>query len=101
MITIGIDPGIEKTGIGIVEVNKQEFNLIFHKLIKTDAKSIHAERLRQVYDELCNIISLFPINFASVEKIFFAKNVKTAISVSEVRGVILLALQKKSIPIYI
>ena len=59
MITIGIDPGIEKTGIGIVEKNKQKSNLIYQYLIKTSPKVSHGERLKIIYDDLCDVISLF------------------------------------------
>ncbi|MCK4798128.1 MAG: crossover junction endodeoxyribonuclease RuvC [Spirochaetes bacterium] len=100
MITIGIDPGIEKTGIGIVEKNKQKSNLIYQYLIKTSPKVSHGERLKIIYDDLCDVISLFSIDYASIEKVFFAKNVKTASIISEVRGVLILALQQNNIPIY-
>ena len=100
MLVIGIDPGIEKTGIGIVESVNNNYNLVFKKLIKTESSLEHSVRLMQIYDELSGIISLFKPDSAAVEKLFFAKNIKTAMTVSEARGVILLSLQKESIPVY-
>ena len=101
MITIGIDPGIEKVGVGIIEKqNNNKLNLLFYKLIKTSSKLPHEDRLQIIYHELLNIISMYPINFASIEKLYFAKNIKTAMLVSEARGVMMLALKEKNIPIY-
>jgi crossover junction endodeoxyribonuclease RuvC len=100
MLVIGVDPGIEKTGIGIVEEVKNKQNLVFYKLIKTDSSSLHCVRLSQIFDEITEIVTLFKPESAAIEKLFFAKNIKTAMTVSEARGVIILALQKKQIPIH-
>jgi crossover junction endodeoxyribonuclease RuvC len=100
MIVIGIDPGIEKTGIGIVELNNTKLNLIHKELIYTSSKEKTEVRLEKIYNRLSEILNNFKIDNASVEKLFFSKNVKTAITVAEVRGIIILALQQKKIPIY-
>ena len=100
MITIGIDPGIERTGVGIVEEEKGKLKLLYSKLIKTESKLPQSVRLLQLYTELTEIISMYKIDHASVEKLFFIKNVKTAMAVSEARGVILLTLQNKNISIF-
>lgn len=100
MQTLGIDPGLERVGVGIVESNNGKSRLIFSQLIKTDSKLQVPERLRIIYDEIGRITDLFKVDSASIEELFFAKNVKTAMVVSEARGVILLALQLKGIPIY-
>ncbi|HOV13379.1 MAG TPA: crossover junction endodeoxyribonuclease RuvC [Spirochaetota bacterium] len=100
MIVIGIDPGIERTGIGIVENIRGKSNLIFSELIKTNSKLSTSERLAIIFQTLNRITDLYKIDSASVEKLFFAKNTKTAMVVSEARGVLLLSLQLKNIPIY-
>jgi crossover junction endodeoxyribonuclease RuvC len=100
MITIGIDPGIELTGVGIVEKNETGLKLIFKELIKTSRNDTTGLRLRAIYERLIGILGKFEIDHAAVEKLFFAKNVKTALTVSEVRGVILLAISEYDIPIY-
>ena len=99
MVTIGIDPGIERIGIGIVDRENQKYKLLFHKLIKTSSSKPQEERLEIIYHELSEILSHYDIKCASIEKLFFSKNVKTAMKVSEARGVILLALRHKQIPI--
>ncbi len=100
MTAIGIDPGIEKTGIGIVQLNNNKLELIHKELINTSSKINFEIRLEDIYNKLIKILNNYKVDFASVEKLFFAKNVKTAINVAEARGVIILALQQKKIPIY-
>jgi len=100
MIVIGIDPGIERTGIGIVKKESNKYDLIFNKLIKTSSKDSYYFRLNKIFNDFSEILSSFKIDQASIEKIFFAKNVKTAMSVSEVRGILLLALTMNNIPIF-
>ena len=100
MIVIGVDPGIEKTGVGIVEKLNNSYNLVFTTLIRTDSKLEQSERLVIIYDKMMEIMSSHKVNHASVERLFFAKNVKTALNVSEARGVILLSLKKNNLPIY-
>ncbi len=99
MITIGVDPGIERTGIGIVEVINNKMKLIDSLLIKTSSKLSTPERLLEIYETLEHIVNLYPIDNAAVERLFFAKNIKTALTVSEARGVMLLVLQKNKVPI--
>ena len=100
MITLGVDPGIERTGIGIVEQKDNKLRLLESRLIKTSSKLSTPERLCLIYDSLIQFISLYPIDNAAVERLFFAKNIKTALIVSEARGVMLFALQQHGIPIY-
>ena len=100
MTVIGIDPGIEKTGIGIVQLNDNKLSLIHKELIYTSSKEKFEIRLEKIYNKLFGILSSYELDYASVEKLFFSKNVKTAITVAEVRGIIILALQQKKIPIY-
>ncbi|HQJ06912.1 MAG TPA: crossover junction endodeoxyribonuclease RuvC [Spirochaetota bacterium] len=100
MLTIGVDPGLERIGIGIVEHNGPTLRLKFDKLIKTSSKLTTPERLLVISEEMSQILSLYKFDFASVEKLFFARNVTNALLVSEARGVILLELQKRGIPIF-
>lgn len=100
MVVIGIDPGIERTGIGIVKKEKNKLLLLYQKLITTPSTLSHEMRLKLIYDNISNILDNYEITNAAIEKIFFAKNVKTAISVSEVRGVLILACTLRSIPIF-
>jgi crossover junction endodeoxyribonuclease RuvC len=100
MVTIGIDPGIERVGIGIVSSNNKKMTLEYQKLIKTSSKLSISKRLRIIHEELNGILDKYRVDHASVEKLFFAKNIKTALTVSEARGVILLTLEQRNIPVF-
>lgn len=97
MITIGIDPGIERVGIGVVGSADGKLKLLGSRLIKTSSKLSVGERLKIIFDELSAVIESYDIKAAAVEEIFFAKNVKTVINVAQARGVILLCLEKYGI----
>jgi len=100
MLVIGIDPGTARTGYGIVSedvhgiINTLDFGVIF-----TDANLPFAERLLHIYRSLNQIIQTHHPLSAAVEKIFFQKNVRTAFSVGQARGVVLLSLAQAGIPI--
>ena len=95
MITIGIDPGIERIGVGVVESNSGKMRLLAHELIKTPSSMTTAERLSMLYDKLTDFIKEYKADNAAVEELFFAKNVKTGIAVAHARGVILLTAIKE------
>jgi crossover junction endodeoxyribonuclease RuvC len=99
MIIFGIDPGTATTGFGIIKKNK-ELTLIDYGCIKTTTNFTTAERLKKLHDQLNSLIKKHKPDMVAVEDIFFFKNVKTAIKVSQARGVILLTAAKSKIPVY-
>jgi crossover junction endodeoxyribonuclease RuvC len=93
MLTIGIDPGTESTGYGIVfEDENGVLSSISYGVIKTTKEFSAEYRLKKIYDELKQILFLNRPDNAAVEKLFFQKNVTNAIAVGQARGVILLSL---------
>lgn len=103
MIILGIDPGTATTGYGIIKKNenkKQKSKVIAFGCIKTNPTSSPAERLNKLYNELNKIIAEYQPKVLAIENIYFFKNLKTALPVSQAKGVILLAGAKKKIPIY-
>ncbi len=99
MIILGIDPGTATTGYGLIKKNG-EINLINYGCIKTSCDLTTAERLKELYNQLDSLIKKYQPDIAAVEDIFFFKNLKTAIKVSQARGVILLTATKSNIPIF-
>lgn len=97
MKIIGIDPGIATTGFSIIENNNGKINLLDYGCIRTAASLDQAERLKQIATDLNTLIDKWKPNKASVEKLFFAKNVKTAMIVAEARGVIIQKLTEKGV----
>ena len=101
MTVIGIDPGIDRVGVGIIEQSNNKYNLLFQQLIHTDKSLTTPQRLVGIYEQLQDILSNWKqIEAASVEKLFFCKNVTNAITVAQARGVICLALCQAGIPIF-
>jgi len=99
MIILGIDPGTAATGFGIIKKNR-ELKPIDYGLITTPADLSTAERLNRLHNELHLLIKKHKPDIVAVEDIFFFKNLKTAIKVSQARGVILLTAAKSKIPIF-
>lgn len=99
MIIIGIDPGTATTGFSIIESKYGQIKLIDYGCIQTSNKSSTAARLTEIAQDLEQIISKWRPDLASIEKLFFKKNVKTAISVAQARGVIIQKLTEKNIEI--
>ncbi len=91
MRIIGIDPGTGILGFGVIDSNLGKFKLVDAGVIRTSAKEDEATRLLTIFLELSNIIKDVTADIMSVEKLFFAQNVTTAMTVSQARGVVLLA----------
>ncbi len=100
MRILGIDPGIERVGIAVVErVNGKE-TYVYSACFKTSAKLSHAERLALIGAELAKTIETWNPEGMAIEKLFFETNTKTAMSVAEARGVMLYAAADAGLHIY-
>jgi len=99
MKVLGIDPGSGIIGFGLVKKGSN-LRMVDAGVIRTTIGDETASRLLELYDAMKELISEFQPDVAAVEKLFFAQNVTTAMTVSQARGVILLALAEAKIPIY-
>lgn len=97
MRIIGIDPGTAITGFSIIERKKGKIKLLDYGCIRTPAGMRPSNRLHQIAQDLETILKEWQPTHASVEKLFFNKNVKTAMSVSQARGVILQKLIENNV----
>lgn len=93
MRILGIDPGTGILGFGVIDLaaGSSQPQLVDAGVIRTPVKEDDAVRLLTIYEELTDIISDNKPTVMSVEKLFFARNVTTAMTVSQARGVVLLA----------
>lgn len=91
MRILGIDPGTGILGFGVIEVIKNKAQLVDAGVIRTPVKEDDAVRLVTIFDELTAIIKETNPDEMAVEKLFFAQNVTTAMTVAQARGVVLLA----------
>ncbi len=100
MIVIGIDPGTALTGYGIVEETQEgQLMAIQYGAIETSADQTLDKRLQEIYNALSQLIILHRPETGAVEKLFFQRNVRTAMSVGQARGVVLLALAEAGIKV--
>lgn len=100
MRILGIDPGTGILGFGIIEAQGLRMQLVDAGVIRTPVKEDDAVRLETIYDELTDIIAATKAAVMSVEKLFFARNVTTAMTVAQARGVVLLCARQAGIPIF-
>ncbi len=99
MRVLGIDPGLAITGYAIVEEEGSELRSIAIGAIRTAAKTPSPSRLQAIYHELREIVAAYEPEAAAVEELFFSRNVRTAMSVGQARGVTILALAEAELPI--
>ena len=99
MRILGLDPGTASTGYGIIDSNDGRLSVVTFGVIKTPAGESASTRLQTIYDELNSLIARYQPDSAGVEELFFGRNITTAISVGQARGVLLLALANANIPI--
>ena len=100
MLVIGLDPGTATTGYGLVrEMADGSLQSVAYGVITTPAKTDMPVRLAQLYSELSDILLLHKPDTAAVEKLFFQKNVTTAISVAQGRGAALVALAQSGLDV--
>ena len=99
MIIIGIDPGYEIVGIAVVEYVGNNFRTLEYNAITTPAGMPTVERLKKIYTEMTMYIDKYKPDAVAIEELFFNSNQKTAINVAQARGVLLVAVANKNVPI--
>jgi len=97
-LALGIDPGTATTGYGLVRLEEDgSLVVVTFGVILTPKEASAPARLEMLYDELCGLLAIHHPDTAAVEKLFFQRNVSTAIAVGQARGVVMLALQQAHI----
>jgi crossover junction endodeoxyribonuclease RuvC len=96
MTILGIDPGYDRLGWAICEINGPNLSVTKYGCLQTNKKETIFERYQQIIEELSIIIKEYRPQELAIENLYFSKNTKTALRVSESRGVVItLALQEK------
>ena len=97
-LALGIDPGTAITGYGLVRLSHDgELVSVAFGIISTPKDATPSARLEMLYDQLKKILKQHKPDTAAVEKLFFARNVTTALAVGQARGVVMLCLQQAGI----
>jgi crossover junction endodeoxyribonuclease RuvC len=96
---LGIDPGIAIVGFGFVDKIGSKVVPVQYGCIQTEAHTPEEERLLHVYEGMLQLIDKYKPDAVALEKLFFNRNVTTAMSVSQARGVLVLAAKQRNLPI--
>ena len=99
MITLGIDPGTAICGFGVVSLNGDSVRLVDAGCIRTTSDGTDAQRLRQLHAAIAELIAMHDPVRVGIERLFFQRNVQTAMTVGQARGVALLAAAQAGVPI--
>jgi crossover junction endodeoxyribonuclease RuvC len=99
VITLGIDPGTAVCGFGVVELSNGTLRMVDAGCVRTPADASDAERLRQLYGALRGLIVEHSPERVGIERLFFQRNVQTAMAVGQARGIALLAAAEAGLPI--
>lgn len=99
MISLGIDPGIATTGYGVIKKEGDRYFCLDYGVIKTDKSSSDSRRLYLLKKSLSSIIEKYSPEIVSVEKLYFFKNIKTALPVSQAKGVIMVTIEEAHLPL--
>lgn len=99
MRVIGIDPGTAIVGYGIVDCEKNKYNVVNYGVITTPKDLAMEDRLYMIYESLGKILDEYKPEYIAIEDLFYFKNNKTVISVAQARGIVLLTAKQRDISI--
>ncbi len=99
MRILGIDPGSETLGWGVVKKDGNFYRSVAYGTVKSSPKDAFSKRLLKIYDGVQDVIERFQPEVISIEEAFFATNVKVALKLGQVRGVVLLVGEKNGLEI--
>src|SRR3989344_5610788 len=91
LIILGVDPGLADTGFGLIKKDGSRLTVLDYGCIKTHPSQAMANRLKEIYQALNRLVKNYHPQVVAIEKLFFAKNAKTALVVGQARGVAILA----------
>jgi crossover junction endodeoxyribonuclease RuvC len=100
MRILGIDPGSDTTGYGLIESDGSRHSSILFGAIRTSPRLPFHERLLQIYTQLMEILSRETIDAVAVENVFHAANARSALRLGHARGVALLVAAQQKLPVF-
>ena len=100
-LALGIDPGTATTGYGLVRIESDgSLVAVKYGVLLTPKESTASARLVMLYNQLRDVLNEYEPQLAAVEKLFFARNVTTALAVGQARGVVMLAIEQAGIEVF-
>lgn len=99
MFVLGIDPGLTRTGYGVIEAHRGSERAVAAGVIRTDPAGTVAQRLLELQHDLDSVLDDHPIDVAAIEQVFINRNRTTAMSVARASGVVLAVLAARDIDV--
>lgn len=100
MRVLGLDPSLQSTGFGIIESEGEKLQAIVYGIIKPEIRAAFYQRLNDIRIELEKIVDCYRPDEVAIENPFYARNVRTALSLGQVRGAVLVALASRNCPLF-
>lgn len=101
MRILGIDPGIARTGWGVIEKRKEKITVLDYGCLETLKENKPQDRLLYIYKHISGLFDKYKPDILSIEELFFNTNAKTALLVGQARGVVLLISSQRNVPVAI
>lgn len=92
MRVLGIDPSIKSTGYGVIEYSNNNYKVLIHGVIRPSRRLVFHEKIYEIKNQIDKIIDTFSPDEVAIENPFYAQNIKTAITLGQVRGATLVAV---------
>ena len=99
MKLLGLDPGLQKTGWGLIDVEANRLRHLANGAVATRRENSLAERLREIYEAVLSVIDEYAPDAAAVEETFVSRNAASALRLGQARGVVLLAPASRGLPV--
>ena len=100
MVILGIDPGLTKTGFGLISIAEDEPKIIDFGVIQPNKEDNLSKRLYTIYLDMEELIKIFSPTILSIEDVFYGRNVKSALLLGQARGIAMLCAAKNNIPVF-
>ncbi len=100
MLILGIDPGTATTGYGVLKVSPNKFEALEYGLIETEKNGNPGKRLIRIHKEMTLLLKKHNPDVVAIERLFFAANAKTAMSVGEAKGVLIFSAAKQKVDVF-
>jgi crossover junction endodeoxyribonuclease RuvC len=96
---LGLDPGLTRCGVGVVEGHPSQPHQVAHACVRTDPSLAVADRLRRLHEQIAELIDLYRPSAVAVEEVLFSANVRTAMATGQAAGVAMLAGAQAGVPV--
>ena len=100
MLILGIDPGLTKTGFGLLSISNDKPQIVDYGVIEPNKNDNLSKRLYTIYTDINQLIDMFKPTVFSIEDIFYGRNVKSALLLGQARGIAMLCAAKHDIPVF-